>query len=265
MTASPHDHNRRAWDERAHRRQTFARPAKDEEFEGDPLKAMDPRGWMGGSVVGKRMMCLGAGGGRQGPLYAHAGAVVTVVDLSEAQLEIDRRVAAERSLRIRTVRASMDDLSMFADASFDVVVQPVSSCYIPDVTPMFTHVARVLIDGGLYISQHKQPASLQADVRPSRHGYELIEPYYRTGPLPQVTGSKHREDGTLEYLHRWEQLVGGMCRAGFVIDDLTEPYHVKPNAEPGSFEDRSRFVAPYVRIKAVRRPRESRTTSVLVG
>ena len=47
-------------------------------------------------------------------------------------------------------------------------------------------------------------------------GYELIEPYYRSGPLPPVVGSPHREEGTLEYLHRWEELLGLMCRAGFV-------------------------------------------------
>ena len=34
------------------------------------------------------------------------------------------------------------------------------------------------------------------------HGYELIESYYRDGPLPAVAGSLHREAGTLEYLNR---------------------------------------------------------------
>ena len=32
-----------------------------------------------------------------------------------------------------------------------------------------------------------------------------------------------REPGAVEYLHRWEQLVGGICRSGFVIEDLVEP------------------------------------------
>jgi alpha-beta hydrolase superfamily lysophospholipase len=93
---------------------------------------------------------------------------------------------------------------------------------------------------------------LQADVVPLERGYALMEPYYRQGPLPPVAGSLHREEGTLEYLHRWEQLIGGLCRAGFVVQDLIEPGHGDPKAERGAFEHRSLFVPPYVRILARR-------------
>jgi hypothetical protein len=127
---------------------------------------------------------------------------------------------------------------------------------------VYREVARVCSSGGLYVSQHKQPASLQADLRPGARGYELVEPYYRQGPLPAVFGSQHREPGTLEYLHRFEELLGGLCRAGFVIEDVIEPPHARADAEPGSFGHRSRYVAPYVRIKARRvdsvSPKESR-------
>jgi len=209
-------------------------------------------GWLGGDISGQRVLCLGAGGGRQGPMYAACGALVTVVDIAGAMLEIDRQVAAERKLSLRTVETSMDDLSMFADESFDLVIHPVSTCYIPEVQPVFEEVARVTLAGGIYISQHKQPSSLQADVRPGARGYELLEPYYRSGPLPPVVGSRHREEGSLEFLHRWEQLLGGMCRAGFAIEDLTEPMHAKSQAKAGDFEHRSQYVAPYVRLKARR-------------
>ena len=68
-----------------------------------------------------------------------------------------------------------------------------------------------------------------------------------------MAGSPHREAGTLEFLHRWEELLGGMCRAGFAIEDVIEPVHADEAAEIGSFGHRSRYVAPYVRIKARRR------------
>ena len=198
------------------------------------------------------MLCLAAGGGRQSALFAAAGAEVTVVDLSPEMLALDRQVAEERNLAVRTVEASMDDLAMFAPAAFDLVAQPVSTCYVPDVATVYREVARVTASGGLYVSQHKSPTSLQADVRPSAGGYELVEPYYRSGPLPAVDDSPHREPGTLEFLHRWEELLGGLCRAGFAIEDLLEPPHADPQALPGSFGHRSRYVAPYVRVKARR-------------
>jgi SAM-dependent methyltransferase len=248
MTAS---HNRRAWDDMAAKGQRFTRAAAEKDFV-DPLATVDKVGWLGGDIRGKRLLCLAAGGGKHGPLYAAAGAIVTVVDISSAQLELDRQVAAERRLELRTIEASMDDLSMLASREFDIVIQPVSTCYLPEIGPVYREVARLTRSGGLYISQHKTPTSLQADVAPSPRGYELIEPYYRSGPLPPVAGSPHREEGTLEYLHRWEEILGLLCRAGFAIEDVIEPLHGKPDAAPGTFGHRSRFAAPYVRIKARR-------------
>jgi SAM-dependent methyltransferase len=161
-------------------------------------------------------------------------------------------VAAERGLSIATIETSMDNLSALAVGGFDLVVQPVSTCYVPDVMAVYREVARVVVPGGLYISQHKQPASLQAALEPSPRGYELVEPYYRRGPLPTSPKSSHREAGTLEFLHRLEELLGGMCRAGFAIEDVIEPLHADETAPPGTFAHRSRYVAPYLRVKARR-------------
>jgi SAM-dependent methyltransferase len=253
-----HEHNRRAWDRRALRGERFTRPAMDDDLR-DPLRKLDASGWLG-DIHGKRLLCLAAGGGKHALQYAAAGAVVTVVDISQEMLALDRAAAAERGLNVRIVQASMDDLSALGEGEFDVVIHPVSTCYVPDVSTVYREVARVTAAGGLYVSQHKQPASLQADVKPSPRGYELVEPYYRGGPLPGVEGSLHRESGTLEFLHRWEELLGGLCRAGFVIEDLAEPRHADPSAPAGTFQHRSAYVAPYVRIKARRvsgKPAES--------
>jgi SAM-dependent methyltransferase len=258
-----HDHNRKAWDARVRADERFTRPAPDDEFQ-NPLAALDAAAWLGGSIAGKRVLCLAAGGGRQGPLYAAAGAEVTVVDISAEMLALDRQVAGERGLPLRTVEASMDDLSALGAAAFDIVVQPVSTCYVPDVLVVYLQVARVLVAGGLYISQHKQPVSLQSSVEPSGRGYEIAEPYYRRGPLPEVRGSSHREAGTLEFLHRWEELLGGMCRAGFTIEDVIEPLHADEAAAVGTFAHRSRYVAPYVRIKARRTGASAAAARVLL-
>ncbi len=245
-------HNRAAWNRLAVQGDRLAKPASDADL-ADPLGRMDAAGWLGGDVRGKHLLCLAAGGGRQGPIYAMAGAIVTVVDLSSAMLEMDRRVAAERKLDLRTVEASMDRLEMFSGGSFDIVVHPVSTCYVPQVAPVFREVARVLKAGGLYISQHKQPASLQTSLKPDERTGKYIweRSYYQTEPLPAPRErSLVREDGTIEWIHRWEDLIGGICRAGLVIEALTEPCHGKPEAEIGTFAHRGQFVAPYVRIKA---------------
>jgi ubiquinone/menaquinone biosynthesis C-methylase UbiE len=255
-------HNARAWDALARRQVPLTQAATDGDL-AKPLSAIDPLGWLGGDIRGLKVLCLAAGGGRHSAIYATAGAQVTVVDISSEMLASDRAVAAGRKLDIRAVQTSMDELAMFAAGEFDIVIHPVSTCYIADVSRTFAEVARVTRPGGLYISQHKSPTSLQAEIASTGDGYRLVEPYYRNGPLPPVERSRIREAGTQEFLHRWEQLVGGICRAGFVIEDLVEPLHADDQAEIGTLGHRSKYVAPYVRIKA-RRSARSEEKSLLI-
>ncbi|MCC9654784.1 class I SAM-dependent methyltransferase [Rhodopirellula halodulae] len=236
----------------------------------NPLKTVDGAGWLGDDITGAKVLCLAAGGGRQSSLYAAAGAHVTVVDLSPAMLEQDRVAARKRGHQVELIEGSMDDLSMLPVAHFDIVIHPVSTCYLPSITAVYAQVARVIRGGGLYISQHKSPTSLQSSTQPrtSVNGsprYTIEHAYYRNDPSANPAGNvpispsdnnpvaaRLREPGAVEFLHRWEEMIGGLCRCGFVIEDLSEPLHAKRDAEPGSFADRARYIAPYVRIKARR-------------
>ena len=248
------DTNRTAWNRMAAGGSRFAHVATDEECL-HPIDTLDGRGWLPASVHGLDVLCLAAGGGWQSVLYAAAGAHVTVVDLSAEMLRQDVEEARRRNLTVRVFERSMHDLGIFSDASFDIVHQPVSTCYVPDVTAVYREVSRVLRDGGLYISQHKQPTSLQVVERDACNRYVVGVRYYHQGPLPPVGDTSYRESGTVEFLHRWEDLVGGLCRAGLVIEDLREPCRADDEAVPGQFGHRGQYVPPYVRLKARRVPR----------
>ncbi len=251
--SSTDQRNERAWDDLVRRGSSFANPALPEDFQ-DPQRVINPFGWMPLPLQGRRVLCLAAGGGRHGPVFAAEGADVAVVDISAEMLTLDQEVAARRGLTLQTVKTTMVDLSAFGDGVFDVVLQPVSTCYVPEVALVYREVARVLRPGGTYISQHKQPVSMQASVLPASGGrYLLEEPYYRSGPLPPVSGSEHREVGTEEYLHTLEELLGGLCAAGFLVADVREPRHADPKAPQTSFRARSCYVPPYVAIHAIRK------------
>ena len=156
----------------------------------------------------------------------------------------------------------MDDLSQLATNLFDIVIHPVSTCYVPNVVPVYREIARVLKAGGLYISQHKQPTSLQATPAPIDGKFQIDHNYYSRSPLrPVAKPNLIQEEGTLEFVHRWEQLLGEMCRAGLIIEDLLEPLHAQPEADPDSFEYRCQFIAPYIRVKARRIVGETGGTS----
>ncbi len=229
----------------------FSKVATDEECR-TPLATLDSRSWLPASVTGLNVLCLAGAGGWQSILYAVAGANVTVVDLSPEMLRLDQQESAKRQLSVRTIEASMDNMAMLEDASFDIVHQPVSTCYVRDLSQTYREIARVLRDGGLYISQHKQPTSLQISHRDEEDRYVIGVEYYRDGPLPNVSDDSYRERGAVEFLHRWDDLIGELCRSGFVLEDLREPFRADHKAAPGHFGHRGRFVPPYVRMKARR-------------
>ena len=225
--------NRATWNRLADTGSVFAAVATDEECR-DPLAALDGRGWLP-PIHGREVLCLAAGGGWQSILYACAGANVTVVDLSPSMLRLDQREAARRNLAIRTIAASMDDLSMLGAATFDVVHQPVSTCYVPKLAPVYAEVARVLRPGGVYISQHKQPTSLQVTHRDAMDRYVLGIEYYRSEALPHVPDRSYREAGAVEYLHSWEELVGELCRTGFLLEDSRRTGSIRPTSASRTF------------------------------
>jgi SAM-dependent methyltransferase len=167
-------------------------------------------------------------------------------------LWLDQQEASKRGLTVRAIEGSMDNMAMLDDASFDIAHQPVSTCYVRDLAQTYREIARVLRDGGLYISQHKQPTSLQISHRDEEDRYVIGVEYYLDGPLPSVADESYRERGTTEFLHRWDDLIGELCRSGFVLEDLREPFRADHKAAPGHFGHRGRFVPPYVRLKARR-------------
>jgi hypothetical protein len=74
----------------------FASVATDDEC-GNPLAALDGRGWLPASAKGLDVLCLASGGGWQSILYACAVSNVTVVDLSPGYLDSQRSCDASRA------------------------------------------------------------------------------------------------------------------------------------------------------------------------
>jgi SAM-dependent methyltransferase len=246
------EYNARVWDRMVAQKSGFASTVSARVL-NDPQKHINIYNWVPEGVHGKKVLCLAAGGGKHAPLYAAAGAVVTVLDVSESMLEKDRAMAEKHGFQIRRVRACMTRMDMFESSEFDLIMQPVSSCYVENLSAMYGEVHRILKPGGIYIVQHKQPFSLQCGAFPEMSKYYVETKGHHKGPLPPVQGSEHREQGALEFLHPLEALLGGLCQKGFVIEDVREPWHGREDAAPGTFAHRSHHIPPYVALKARKR------------
>lgn len=174
-----------------------------------------PAEWLG-DLRGKSVLCLAGAGGLQAPMLACAGAEVTVLDLSERMLDKDREVAASENLDISIEHGNMCDLSRFADGSFDLVLNPPSLFYVPDVVPVFREVYRVLKAGGSFIMISFNPIAYVCDYDPQLGCYKAVNriPYCSTD---------HADQGNwIEYGHTMESYIGGQLKCGFVLTDYLE-------------------------------------------
>jgi len=160
------DYTRRAWNNQVAKSDRWTIPVEPERVErarkGDfevLLTATKPvpRGWFPADLRGIRLLGLASAGGQQGPLFAAAGAEVTILDASPAQLGQDRAVADRDGLLIRTVQGDMRDLSAFADESFDLVFHPCSNCFVGGIERVWKEAYRVLRPGGEILSGFIQP------------------------------------------------------------------------------------------------------------
>ena len=100
---------------------------------------------------GKRVLGLASGGAQQMPVMAALGAQCTVLDYSSRQCEREYEVADREGYDIEVIQADMTQPLPFADESFDLIINPVSNCYIEQVKPVFRECYRVLKPGGSLI------------------------------------------------------------------------------------------------------------------
>jgi ubiquinone/menaquinone biosynthesis C-methylase UbiE len=164
---------------------------------------------------------------------------VTVVDLTEGQLEGDRVAADHYGYEVTTIRADMRRLSFLADGSFDLVYQAPSMAYIPDVRQVYAQVARVLRVGGSYRVALTNPAVEFVDMDSwDGEGYRITTPY-------TVRRVDYDEDGSVQFRHYLSDIFNGLIEAGLSIQWVQEaPYHLQQDvrAEPGGWEHMLTYV-----------------------
>ena len=194
---------------------------------------------------GKNVLCLANGGGQQSVIFSLLGANVTVLDLSDAQLEKDRQMAAHHGYEVRLIQGSMTDLSTLADDSFDLVWQAYSINFIPDPLPVLAEVGRVLRAGGRYYLQFSNPSWTMEESDWTEQGYPLRVPIQQGRELNHLDphwdvddseGNVQKILGPREWMHTYGTLVNGLGRNGLYVYAMYEGPPGDISAEPGSWD-----------------------------
>jgi len=227
------DYNRQAWDQQVTDHNRWTVPVDDTTIDnarkGDwnivltPIKPV-PSDWF--CKTGTEVLCLASGGGQQGPVLAAAGYHVTVFDISEKQLEQDRLMSEKHNLGIKTIQGDMVNLSAFKNNSFDMIVNPCSLGFIPDILPVFREVARVLKPGGIFMTGFTNPVYYLFDVKLVEQGIfrlKYTQPYGDIFSLDKKELSMFTDKNEpLVFGHSLEAYLNGQLKSGLSLTALFE-------------------------------------------
>ena len=219
-------------------------------------------------IKGKRVLCLASGGGQQSAMFLLLGADVTVVDITQGQLDADIKAANHYGYTVKTVLSSMTDLSVFEDEYFDIVHQPISICFVPDVALVYKEVFRVLKKGGKYHVDHINPATHPESYDNDIDGWDgvgfIISSPYIGGPLRiDENGNENMVSGEVdgEFRHLFIDIFCKLTEAGFQIKYIWEdernlvtafnpPEEIKPS--DGEYDSSFSVVQRYINVLAMK-------------
>lgn len=227
-------HNKKAWNRQVDQKNPWTVPVTSEQVQAarrgewsvvlTPEKVV-PAHWFP-PMKGLKLLALASGGGQQAPLFAAAGAEVTLFDNSPKQLEQDRLVAQRDGLEIKTFEGDMANLSIFPDDSFDFIFHPCSNMFVPDVKPVWKEASRVLKKGGVLVSGFSNPVVFTPDVELEKQG--IIQMKYKIpfSDAASFTAEEHARyfgpDEPYCFGHTLQDLIGGQIEAGFAITGFYE-------------------------------------------
>ncbi|TNE50298.1 MAG: class I SAM-dependent methyltransferase [Deltaproteobacteria bacterium] len=249
-------YNKKAWDAQVDDKNKWTEPVSSEVIQqarnGQWSIVLTPTVPVPGDwyppLQGCDVLCMASGGGQQGPVLAAAGASVTVLDNSPKQLAQDRMVAERDGLHLTLLEGDMANMHTLKDESFDLIVNPVSNCFVPDVQPVWNESYRVLRRGGHLLTGICNPALFALDRDLEELGVLQIKHSIPYCDLTSLTKEERkrilRPNDPIEFGHSLEAQLGGLIRAGFALTGLYE--------DAGGGYPLNRYLPSFMAIKATK-------------
>lgn len=207
-----------------------------------------PKDWFT-PFPGTKILGLASGGGQQMPIFSLLGANCTIMDLSDRQLESERKVAQREGYNIEIVKADMTLQFPFPDESFDLIFHPVSNCYIEDVHHVWRECYRILKPGGVLLS------GLDNGINYLFQDDEANKPLKITGTLPynplknpEQMKKLDLEDEGVQFSHTFDEQIGGQLKAGFILTAAYEDF----NGDAKEFATAAAGIPTFWATKAVK-------------
>jgi ubiquinone/menaquinone biosynthesis C-methylase UbiE len=165
------------------------------------------------------------------------GAEVTLLDASPKQLVQDEYVAKRENLDINTDEGDMANLSAFEDGRFELIFNPPSTMFVPELAPVWHECYRVLNAGGLLMTGFMNPDEFIFDyIAIDEKGVLEVKyslPFVEHETLSQeVLEQRIQNKEMFHFSHSMETQLGGLMKAGFVITDFYEDRRPEEDGNP---------------------------------
>lgn len=199
-----------------------------------PLSAGENELKLLGNVKDKDILEIGCGGGQNAIVLSKWGARSVGLDISKQQIKYAKKLAKKEGTRVPFHIRDMQDLHIYKDESFDLVLSSFGISFADDTFAVFCEVFRVLRRHGLFVFATSHP--IIGTGRPIRFGGGkrwAISNYFnrkkRVWKWRTKQGTAEFYGGQITVQDYFEMLI----KAGFSVERILEPepYHLKEMTE----------------------------------
>jgi ubiquinone/menaquinone biosynthesis C-methylase UbiE len=177
-----------------------------------------------GDVKGKDALEIGCGGGQNAIVLKKWGANSVGLDISEEQLKHARKLAEKEHVKVSFHIGTMEDLSMFDDESFDIVLSAFGIGYSENLAKTFREVFRILRKNGLFVFCDVHPLADRGRI--VRHGKRRAWAIFNYFDRKKYSWS-WRFDAKVAKFHGRHRTLSDyfdcLVGTGFAVDRILEP------------------------------------------
>ncbi len=209
-----------------------------------------------GSVAGLDVLDLGCGYGENCLRFQEMGANrITGIDISEKMLKIAREQNGGPA--ISYLNMAMEDLETLKE-QYDVIVSSLAFHYIKDYDDLLKKAAGRLKDGGLLVFSQEHPLTTAPLDGPQWIEKEEGTDHYRLTDYgrPGIRQVDWIVKGVVKYHRTFSQIVNGLARNGFWIQEMREPVPEEENFKAMPRLRREIHKPNFLIIKAVKAMRQ---------
>lgn len=174
-----------------------------------------------GTLVGKRVLEVGAGASQCSRWLARHGAHPVATDISYSMLAAGNSIDDAHGVRVPAIQADARALP-FADQTFDLAFTSFGAIpFVPDANRIHSEIFRLLKPGGRWVFSVTHPARWMFPDDPTMHGTTITRSYFARDPYVEFNGAGKAEYA--EYHRTVGDHVRDLAAAGFRLANLVEP------------------------------------------